>query len=122
MAGEPTRKETTKIKFVYNKPEDLQPVYVNGVYGGISPRGELIMSLFFEGPDVPEEERMPLVEGKPQLGQMARTFRISHAPDELVIRRDISVILVIPVQEVSSIANWMLDKLKASKIIVEKGE
>ncbi len=122
MNEEPTRKQATKIKFVYSKPEEVRPIYVNGAYGGISPRGELICNFFFERPDLPKEERMPLIEGKPQVELTEHTFPISHTPDELVIRRDINAILIIPVQEISSIANWMLDKLKASNVIVEKGE
>jgi hypothetical protein len=122
MSEEPTRKQATKIKFVYSKPEEVRPIYVNGAYGGISPRGELICSFFFEHPDLPKEERMSLIEGKPQVEKIERTFPIGHAPDEVVIRRDINVILIIPAHEISTIANWMLDKLKASNIIIEKGE
>jgi hypothetical protein len=122
MSVEPTRKEATNIKFVYGKPEDVRPVYVNGAYGGISPRGELIVNFFFERPDLPKEEKMPLIEGKPQVEHTERTFPIDHTPDELVLRRDINAILIIPIQEISGIANWMLDKLKASNIIVEKSE
>lgn len=122
MNEEPTQKQAMKIKFVYSKPEEVQPIYVNGAYGGMSPRGELICNFFFEHPDLPKEEKTPLVEGKLQVEQTERTFPINHTPDELVIRRDINVILIIPAQEISSIANWMLDKLKASNIIIEKDE
>jgi len=122
MSGKPIQKRPARIKFIYGKSEDLQPVYINGAYGGISPKGELICSFYFEHPSIPKEERMPLVEGKPQTNQVTRLDSITHEADEMVMRRDIKATLIIPVQEISSIANWMLDKLKASNIIVEKGE
>ena len=38
------------------------------------------------------------------------------------MKRDIRVRLIIPAQQISSIANWMIDALKASSITVEKKE
>jgi len=122
MSEELTQKAPARVKFVYDKPEDLRATYANGAYGGIGPKGELICNFFFEQRDVPKEEIIPLIEGKPQVEKIVRTERISHEPDEIVIKRNISAVLIIPIQEVGTIANWMLDKLKASKIIVEKGE
>jgi hypothetical protein len=121
MGGEQTRKERSKIRFVYHTSEDVRPIYVNGAYGGITPKGELICNFFLERMDVPSEEKMPLVKGMPQLDKIERKFRTEREPDEFVMRRDISAVLIIPIQEVANIANWMLDKLKASNIIVEKG-
>jgi len=122
MSTRPIQKIPTKIKFVYKKPDELQPAYINGAIGGLSPKGELIMDFYFEHVDLPMEQRMPLVDGKPQLDQESRLERIKHDPDELVMVRNIRATLIIPVQEISNIANWMLDKLKASNIVLEKGE
>jgi hypothetical protein len=122
MSENPSVKVPAKIKFVYDKREEMQPVYVNGAFGGISPKGELICSFYFEHPDIPQEQRMPLVNGKVQSAQEVRVGRVSHDTDEVVMIRDIKAILIIPVQEISSIATWMLDKLKASNIVVERQE
>jgi len=111
-----------KVRFVYHKPEDYKQYYVNGVYGGMTPRGELLCHFFVEYADIPAEERLPLLEGVPQLDKAMRVERIKHSPKEIVLRRDVRVGLIIPAHQISSVANWMLDKLKASKIVVEKKE
>lgn len=121
MSSTPIEKEQPeKIKFVYEKDEDAKQIYVNGAYGGMNPKGELVIHFFFEHPMVPKEEKMPVVQGKLQLDKIVRIEPVAHEANELVIIRDIKATLIIPVQEISTIANWMLDRLKASNIVVEK--
>lgn len=37
----------TTLKFKYKFPENFNPTYTNGVYGGIAPQGEIVMNFFF---------------------------------------------------------------------------
>lgn len=122
MSENTEKRVPEKIRFLYHKPEDSELVYVNGVWGGMTPRGELVCYFFVEYADVPAEEKVSVVEGQLQPDKVSRVDRNEHAPTEAVIRRDIRVSLIIPAHEISSIANWMLDKLKSSKIIIEKEE
>lgn len=110
----------TKVTFLFNRPDDLKPIYVNGIYGGMTPKGELVCHFFLEMADIPLEEEVPLDKGRLQLDKITRVDRRKHDPTEIVMRRDIKATLIIPPQEIGSIANWMLDKMKASKIVVEK--
>jgi len=116
------KKKITSVKFVFDKPEDYKRIYVNGVHGGVTSRGDLVCNFFYEHPDTPASETMPLVEGVPQTDKASREDREKHEPNEVVIIRDLRVGLIIPIHLVSSIANWMLDKLKESKVVVEKEE
>jgi len=111
-----------KIRFLYSRPDDYELAYVNGVYGGITPRGELMCHFFLEYSDIPAEEVAPLVGEQLQVDKISKKERAEHAPGELVYRRDVRVGLIIPIQHIASIANWMLDKLKASHISVEMKE
>lgn len=115
-------KPPEKVRFVYNKPENYEPIYVSGVYGGMTPRGELVCHFFVEYSDIPAEEHVPLVEGQPNFEKLSKVDRIKHTPAEVVVKRDIKVGLVIPAHQITSVANWMVEKLKASGIIVEKKE
>lgn len=115
-------KTLKKVRFIFDKPEDLKPIYINGIYGGMSPRGDLTCHFFYESGEIPKEEKVGIVEGKPDFEDVTRIERIEHEPTEIVYRREIRASLIIPVHQISSIANWMLDKLKTSKIIVEKEE
>ncbi len=114
------KQKTDKITFVYSRPEDLIPIYVNGVYGGMTPKGELVCNFFIEYRDVPLEEKMRVVEGIPQVDKIQKMERRKQEPNEMVWIRDIRVCLIIPPQEISNMANWMLEHLKKSKIIVER--
>jgi hypothetical protein len=122
LVGEQPKSRPTpsKLKFIYNKNEDLQPIYINGVIGGISPKGELICHFYLEYKDLPLEDKVPLVEGIPQIDKTVRKERIDTEEGELVIRRDIKTTVIIPAQEINNVINWMSLKLKDSNIIIEK--
>ena len=111
-----------KIRFVYEKLEGVEPIYINGVQGGMNARGELICNFFFEYMDVPVAEINPVKDGKIVFGKPMIILRGEPEKGEIVVKRDIRVRLVIPAQQISSITNWMLDSLKASGITVEKSE
>ena len=124
MSKDTTEAAPDKIRFLYNVPEDYKPIYVNGAYGGMTPRGELLAHFFFEYHDIPAEEIVPLKEGKLQIDEITKISKIKHPPTERIVKREVRVGLVIPAHQVHSIANWMIDKLKSSGIVVEeiKGE
>ena len=111
-----------KVRFVYEKIEGCEPTYVNGVQGGMNARGELVCNFFFEYMDVPTAEIDPVENGKVVVGKAKVILRGEPEEGEIVLKRDIRVRLVIPAQQISSIANWMQDALKASGITVEKSE
>lgn len=45
-----------QIKFVYKIPENYSPQYINGVIGGVSPRGDITLNFFFENTILPRDE------------------------------------------------------------------
>ncbi|MEQ6376305.1 hypothetical protein RZN25_05630 [Bacillaceae bacterium S4-13-56] len=65
-------KEEVFINFKYKFPEDYNPFYSNGAYGGINPRGEIVMNFYFERNPIPYEEKRFINEkgefiGEPEL-------------------------------------------------------
>jgi hypothetical protein len=113
----------TKVRFEFIKPENYKPEYVNGVYGGMTPRGDLLCHFFYEYSDVPKEEVVPLdKDGKIILDEITRIPRKKTSPDENIINRYIKVGLIIPAHQVNSIANWMIDKIETSNIVIDKEE
>jgi len=122
MSEEPKKEKITKVKFLYIKPEKYEPVYVNGLFGGMTPRGELLCNFFYEHHDVPEEEHYDVEDGKLKTDKTIQIQRVKPKPSEVIYRRDLRVALIIPAHQVSNMANWMLDKLKSSGIVVEKEE
>lgn len=113
MAG---REKIKKVRFKYNIPSDYQIIYANGVYGGITPRGELHCNFFFEHSGIPEVEDAELMkDGKVKMKEKEL--------EEVIINRDLKVGIVLSPEQALSIANWMLDKIKSfeSRKIHEEG-
>ncbi len=42
-----------KIKFKYIFQKDYNPIYINGLFGGITPRGEIVINFFLERHGLP---------------------------------------------------------------------
>ena len=53
MRGVFIMSEERQIKFNYIFPENYNPVYCNGAFGGVSTQGEIIANFFLERPPVP---------------------------------------------------------------------
>ena len=45
--------DNNKVKFRYVFPENYNPVYCNGAYGGISSQGEIVANFFLERMPIP---------------------------------------------------------------------
>ncbi|MEN1969857.1 hypothetical protein WMZ97_17485 [Lentibacillus sp. N15] len=54
--------KSRSVNFKYKFSEDYNPLYVNGAYGGVSPRGEIIVNFYFERNPVPYEEKVQINE------------------------------------------------------------
>lgn len=46
--------EKPKITFNYHFSENYNPIYVNGAYGGVGPKGEIIVNFFLERQGIPK--------------------------------------------------------------------
>lgn len=92
-----------KVKFVFKKSEGHQIHYVNGAFGGITPRGDVLYHLFFEHRGLPAEEEMTLEEGelKPQEKDLA----------DIEIIRDLKVGIIMTPEQAENLANWLLSRV-----------
>jgi len=89
-------------KFIYNKPADYNTPYVNGVIGGTTPRGEIILNFFFEYSDVPKEEEDELINGR----LVPKKF-VTDAPRE--VQRDIKACIIMSPEHAKGIAEFIND-------------
>ena len=46
--------EKSKITFNYHFSENYNPTYVNGAYGGVGPKGEIIVNFYLERQGIPK--------------------------------------------------------------------
>lgn len=94
------------IKYIF--PDDYNPKYANGAWGGISPRGDLIVNFFLERMPLPTKETYELrPEGN--LGQ-----RLNSDPEgiETTMIRFIQSGLVLNLENAISIHQWLGNKIE----------
>jgi len=93
-----------KVKFVFKKSEGYQIHYVNGAFGGITPRGDILYHLFFEHRDLPMEEEMTIEEDKTLKPQ-------EKDLDDIEITRDLKVGIIMTPKQAENLANWLLSRV-----------
>lgn len=98
--------EKRKAQFLYNRPDDYKTVFANGVYGGVSTRGDIHCHFFVEHQTLPTTEEYELAKD----GKLGK--KIEDAREISTIARDLKVGIVFKVEDAEDIANWLLHKVK----------
>ena len=118
--GHDTNKaKATKVKFRYIFPDDYNPVYVNGTYGGITSRGEIAMNFYLERQALPYE----VVHKLSDKGEIKE--QISREPEEsedtVTAVRFISTGVVLSYDTAVVIRDWLSGKISDVEKILNKG-
>ena len=94
------------IKVYYEKSKDYRLIPVTGAYGGISPRGDVIIDFYVERLDSPKEVTMEIDEdGKATEKSRVGQRYIRERQFGIVLRPDVAL----------SIGRFILDKAKLVK-------
>jgi len=96
----------SEVSFEYDIPEDYQIEFVNGVFGGISPRGDIICHFFLERSEIPKEERFRILED----GKIGELLERKPSDEPKKILRELKIGLVLSPQQAASIAQWLAEK------------
>lgn len=105
MAGNPD-----KIKFHYIKGQFFRVVHVDGVFGGLSPTGEISASLFSQRPPIPQLT-VQMLKSENELGDEIVAERVSK--DGIV--REMEVSLVLSPQVAEAFAKWLMERVEQQK-------
>ena len=106
------------IEWEYDKNYRMVPA--NGMWGGITPRGDLRIDFFVESMPVPDSGAGKLLND----GSGRYTER-QEASEKVTVVRQIQVGVMVPSQQVQSFMRWFQDKaqkVKASKEIQPEGK
>lgn len=95
-----------EVRFKYIFDDDYEPEYVNGVYGGLNPNGELIINFFMDRFTIPNEIKQVVNEDGTLDDTSAQVM-----PDDLIIRRVIKNGIVMSPATAVSVYTWLKDKL-----------
>lgn len=69
--------DNREVTFKYIFEDDYNPRYINGAYGGIGPRGEIVANFYLERQPIPKEESYAI----DQEGGVQQ--RLSQTPDDV---------------------------------------
>ena len=89
-----------EITFEYKQSDDYCPVYANGAYGGINPRGEIIINFFNERHPLPKTEKYKLSEGR--VGE-----KVMDESGDVTILRTICTGVVMSRENAQCLYDWL---------------
>ena len=93
-------------RFNYRKSSGFRVVRAEGAWGGITPRGEIVMNIFNERLPVPDFDEVEILED----GSFGR--RVDFSADTKGIVREVEIALSMDVRTAANLANWLLDKVQ----------
>ena len=102
MANE---EKSKTVEFIYQKSNDYKIIYVNGVYGGLTNKGDIKFDLFHEYNPVPEADVYSVTED----GLLGERVRQKGILDNVFIRERLIGVIMTP-QAVRSIGQWLISK------------
>jgi hypothetical protein len=94
-----------KITFRFEKDEDYRLIPVNGVWGGVTPRSDILVDFFHESLALPEVVAHAVTPG----GELGEEIRRSPTGE---IRRKVLVGMVLTAEQAESIGLWLLEKAR----------
>lgn len=109
------KKEKVELEFVYEYDPAYRIVASNGIWGGMTPRGDFRIDFFVESQAVPERITNIIEDGK--LGK-----EISRTPPARLVSRRLQMGVLLSPGEVKSIADYLNEQLKKFKQVTEGGE
>lgn len=95
-----------KIGFKYIIDDYYEPEYINGVFGGWSSTGELVMNFYLERPQIPNEVVRAINEDGTLSNEEERVD-----PETIKFRRNIRTGIVMTAQMAQSMYTWLKDRL-----------
>lgn len=91
------------INFKYKYAEDYNPVYVNGAYGGISTRNEILVNFYLERSPIPKETDHEINAD----GSLSDPVAIKPENFENTVIRYVSSGIVMNLETAKSINAWL---------------
>jgi hypothetical protein len=104
-----------KVNFKYKFPEDYNPTYANGVFGGASPKGEIAMNFFVERSPIPYSETQQVNE----FGQLIPIPALEN--QEVTVIRYISNGVIMSLDTAKAIHDWLGNHIKNLEEEIERG-
>ena len=106
-----------KVKFHYLKSHGFRVIHVDGLFGGITPTGDIYASLFSQRPPIPTLTVQTIKENG-ELGEEVASERVSK--DGIV--RELEIGVTMRPEVAQSIIKWLQDKVAEFNQLKENAE
>ena len=104
-------KKITQVVHRYEKSSDYKTCYVDGVYGGLTPQGNINCSVFIEKLETPVEVTSKINENGTVGKELSRIPAITK-DEEIVIIREIQGSFTMNLETAKVVRDWIEDKIK----------
>lgn len=91
------------LKFEYKFSDDYNPIYVNGAYGGVNPRGEIIANFYLERNPIPYTEVITLDDD----GNFLNGEVVNPENHQLTAVRYVSTGIVMNLENAKAFHEWL---------------
>ena len=97
------------VKFVFVKSPDYRTIAASGVWGGVTPQGQLKLDLFVDSVVTPEF----ITHNIRKDGRLGE--EIERAPSGRIVTRELQIGVLLTVNVAEIIANWILARVQEAK-------
>jgi hypothetical protein len=104
-----------KVKFHYIKSNDFRVIHTDGMFGGLTPTGDIFVSLFNQRPPIPQITVQAIKETG-ELGDEILAERVSK--DGIIRQLEVGILMRPDVAE--AMVKWLQDRLADVKRNTEK--
>lgn len=108
-------KESQELKFDYVKSHYFRVIHADGVWGGVSPRGNIHMSFYNERTALPDVSKLTLT-GEGQIPKPEQ-YKASSA-----IVREFEADVILDLATARSLSTWLNDKIKLLEDLVREAK
>ena len=103
------------ITFKYVYPEDLRDLYVNGLYGGVTPRSEIYAHFYSERHPIPKTVKHEIDEK----GILGPEISMERGGD---VVRFIQASVVMDIMTATAVRDWITQQIETAKSMIEMGK
>ncbi len=107
MSNDETKEQENKpvLRFNYFKSKDFRVIKVDGAHGGLTPRGDIVMSVFNERLPIPDSDEFEISEE----GGIGKQIKSDSKTKGIV--REVETTLALRPDVALSLGKWLLDKV-----------
>lgn len=107
--------DVRKIEFAFKTHPDYRIVSANGVWGGITTRGDLKMDFLVEYRATPHKVTNVIGSDSKVGDEISREPEDIREGKPVVVTRELQCGVLLSIEHAETIANWMLEKVKLAK-------